>query len=239
MPRAGLPTYRNKILAALPQQELARIAPHLTPIELGIGLDMSRPGEKPSHGYFVESGMASIVTVMKNGDTVETGLVGMEGVVGVPVLLGTESTPGRTFMQIAGKGFSIKTSVLSAEFERGGTLYQKVKVYLQAHLVQTAQIAACNRLHDIAPRLARWLLMCHDRMESDTFEITHEFLGQMLGAPRSTVTLAAGILQKAELITYTRGRVRIQDRKGLQAASCECYRTIRDECDRLGIFAKN
>jgi CRP-like cAMP-binding protein len=154
-------------------------------------------------------------------------------------LLGTKTMPTRTFMQIAGNGFKIKAQYLVDEFERSGTLQKKVNRYFQANLVLTGQTAACNRLHDIAERLARWLLMCHDRMESDTFPITHEFLGHMLGTPRSTVTLAAGILHKAGLIDYSRGKVTVRDRKGLEKAACECYQTIRKEFDRLGISTNN
>jgi CRP-like cAMP-binding protein len=137
-------------------------------------------------------------------------------------------------MQIPGAGYKIKANHLIEEFERVGTLHKMIQRYFQAHLVLTGQTAACNRLHDIAERLARWLLMCHDRMESDTFAITHEFLGHMLGTPRSTVTLAAGILNKSGLIAYSRGKALVKDRKGLEKAACECYQTIRKEFDRLG-----
>ena len=131
-----------------------------------------------------------------------------------------------------GEGFRIAASLLKEEFERPGELRTKLQKYIQAFLVQTA---VCNRLHNIEERLARWLLTCHDRMESDTFHLTHEFLGHMLGTPRTTVTLAAGQLQKAELVDYSRGKVRIRNRRGLEKAACECYQTIRDEFERLGI----
>lgn len=176
-----------------------------------------------------------MVIAMADGTMVETGITGNDGLIGFPALLGTKTTPTRTFMQIPGKGFRIKAQHLIDELERFGTLRKKINRYFQAHLVLTGQTAACNRLHDIAERLARWLLMCHDRMEADTFTITHEFLGHMLGTPRSTVTLAAGILHKAGLIDYSRGKVIIRDRKGLEKATCECYQTIKNEFDRLGI----
>jgi CRP-like cAMP-binding protein len=228
-------SYRNRILASLPKAELARLEPHLSPLLLPAGKTLLNPGEEIVYAYFLESGMASVVVAMADGNMVETGITGNEGVVGLPVLLGTKSMPTRTFMQIPGAGFRIKAQRLSQEFERPGKLRKQIHIYFQAHLVQTAQTAACNRLHDIAQRLARWLLICHDRMESDEFTITHEFLGHMLGTPRSTVTLAAGILHKAELVDYSRGRIRIRDRKGLEKAACECYQTIRNEFDRLGI----
>jgi CRP-like cAMP-binding protein len=226
--------YKNKILASLPKAEISRLAPHLSPLTLAIGDTLQAPDEEITYVYFVESGLASVVVEMANGNTVETGITGKEGIIGIPVLLGTRSMPTRTFIQIAGAGFKIKAERLKEAFERSGTLRKQINSYIQAYLVQTAQTAACNRLHDIAPRLARWLLMCHDRMESNTFSITHEFLGHMLGTPRSTVTLAAGILHKSGLLDYSRGLVRIRDRKGLEKAACECYRTIRKEFDRLG-----
>ena len=228
-------TYKNWILASLPKAEIARLSPHLSPLPMPAGKTLLGPGEEIAYGYFLETGLASVVVAMADGNTVETGIVGNEGLVGFPVLLGTKSMPTRTFMQIPGSGFKIKAQRLSEEYEKQGVLRKLINRYFQAHLVQTGQTAACNRLHDIAERLARWLLMCHDRMEEDTFTITHEFLGHMLGTPRSTVTLAAGILHKDGLVNYLRGKVRIQDRKGLEKKACECYQTIRNEFDRLGI----
>jgi CRP-like cAMP-binding protein len=227
--------YKNKILASLPKAEIARLAPHLMPLDLPSGKTLLDPGQEITYAYFLETGLASVVVAMANGNMVETGITGNDGFVGFSVLLGTKTMPTRTFMQIAGKGFKIKAQHLVDEFEKSGTLQKKINRYFQANLMLTGQTAACNRLHDIAERLARWLLMCHDRMESDTFSITHEFLGHMLGTPRSTVTLAAGILHKAGLIDYSRGKVTIRDRKGLEKAACECYQTIRKEFDRLGI----
>jgi CRP-like cAMP-binding protein len=229
--------YKNLILSALPKSEISRLAPHLLPIDLPSGKTLLDPAQEITHVYFLETGLASVVVAMRDGNMVETGITGNEGLVGIPVLLGTKTMPTRTFMQIAGEGFSIKAQRLNDEYERSGTLRKLVNRYFQAHLVQTGQTAACNRLHDIAERLARWLLMCHDRMEADTFSITHEFLGHMLGTPRSTVTLAAGILNKSGLIEYSRGKVAVRDRKGLERAACECYQTIRNEFDRLGIIS--
>jgi CRP-like cAMP-binding protein len=227
--------YKNRILASLQRAEIMRLAPHLLPVDLPSGKTLLDPGQEITHAYFLETGLASVVVAMSNGNMVETGITGNDGLVGFPVLLGTKTIPTRTFMQIAGKGFKIKAHHLVDEFERSGTLQKRINRYFQANLVLTGQTAACNRLHDIAERLARWLLMCHDRMDSDTFSITHEFLGHMLGTPRSTVTLAAGILHKSGLIEYSRGKVTVRDRKGLEKAACECYQTIRKEFDRLGI----
>ncbi len=226
--------YKNRILASLSKAEISRLSQHMSSVDLPAGKTLLDPGEEITHAYFLETGLASVVVAMADGTMVETGITGNDGLVGFPVLLGTKTMPTRTFMQIPGAGYKIKANHLIEEFERVGTLHKMIQRYFQAHLVLTGQTAACNRLHDIAERLARWLLMCHDRMEADTFAITHEFLGHMLGTPRSTVTLAAGILNKAGLIAYSRGKVLVKDRKGLEKAACECYQTIRKEFDRLG-----
>jgi CRP-like cAMP-binding protein len=163
-------------------------------------------------------------------------VVGIDGVVGLPVLLGAESMPGETFIQVEGSGFRINAKRLKNEFERNGQLRRHLQKYVLAHMVQSAQNAACNRLHSIGERLARWILTCHDRVQSDRMPLTHEFLGQMLGAPRTTVTLAAGLLHQAGLIDYTRGHVTIKNRPELEHAACECYRTVRNEFQRLGLL---
>jgi CRP-like cAMP-binding protein len=231
--------YKNRILASLPKAEIAHLAPYLSPLTLETGTTLLDPGENITHAYFLESGLASVVIAMADGNTVETGITGNDGVVGFPVLLGTKSMPSRTFIQVAAAGYRIPARRLCEAYERPGMLRKQINKYFQAHLAQTAQTAACNRLHDIKERLARWLLICHDRMESDTFSLTHEFLGHMLGTPRTTVTLAAGLLHKAELVDYSRGKVHIKNRKGLQEAACECYQTIRNEFERLGISSNH
>lgn len=144
--------------------------------------------------------------------------------------------PGETFIQVEASGYRIKAQRLKEEFERPGELRRHLQKYVMANLVQSAQNAACNRLHTIGERLARWLLTCHDRIRSDRMPLTHEFLAQMLGAPRTTVTLAAGILHEAGLIDYSRGHVTIKNRSGLEKAACECYRVVRNEFDRLGLL---
>jgi CRP-like cAMP-binding protein len=191
---------------------------------------------QPAHAYFLEEGMASVVVGTTNGNTVEVGMVGIDGVVGVPLLLGAGSAPGRTFMQIAGSGFRIEGQILKDEFERPGRLREYLQRYTLGLMVQTAQTAACNRLHNIEERLARWLLTCRDRVDSDRLTLTHDFLGQMIGAPRTTVTLAAGLLHRAGMIDYTRGVVTIQDRIALENTACECYRIVRDEFRRLSLL---
>lgn len=227
-------TYRNRVLAALPKAEIGRLAPHLSPVTLKLGAQLDGPAR--SYAYFLEDGLASVVVTLENGTTVEVGIIGIDGLIGLPVLLGADGMPGRTFIQIAASGYRIKAQRLKEEFERPGELRRHLEKYLLASLVQSAQNTACNRLHCIAERLAKWLLNCHDRVQSDEIPFTHEFLAQMLGAPRSTVTLAAGMLRQAGLIDYTRGRVIIKNRSGLEEAACECYRVVREEFQRLDLL---
>jgi CRP-like cAMP-binding protein len=226
--------YKNRILAALPKAEITRLTPHLSPVTLKQGHPLV--DGQATFAYFLEHGIASTVVTLQDGETVEVGLVGIDGVVGLNIVLGTPPPPGRTFIQIEGSGFRIKAQALKDEFERTGELQRRVHKYIQAFFVQAAQTAACNRLHTIEGRLARWLLSCRDRMETDELRLTHNFLAQMLGAPRSTVTLAAGLLQRAGLIDYSRGRVKIRNRAELQETACECYRIVRDEYRRLSLL---
>jgi CRP-like cAMP-binding protein len=233
----GLPKqqYKNHVLAALPKAEIARLTAHLSPVTLKLRTQLL-DGKAPGYAYFLEEGLASVVLPMKVGGTVEVGVIGIDGVVGLPVLLGTGRMPGETFIQVEASGYRIKAQRLKEEFERPGELRRHLHKYLMANLVQSAQNAACNRLHPIAERLARWLLTCHDRIRSDRMPLTHEFLAQMLGAPRTTVTLAAGILHEAGLIDYSRGHVTIKSRSGLEEAACECYGIVRNEFKRLGLL---
>jgi CRP-like cAMP-binding protein len=226
--------YKNRVLAALPKAEINRLTPHLSPVTLKMQTELI-DGRAP-YAYFMEEGLASIVLTLAGGATVEVGVVGIDGVVGIPILLGADSMPGRTFIQVGGSGYRIRAKLLKAEFERPGQLRIQLQKYMLAHLVQSAQNAACNRLHTINERLSRWLLTCHDRVQSDTILITQESLGQMLGAPRTTVTLAAGMLQHAGLIDYSRGKLQIKKRQELENAACECYGTVRDEFRRLGLL---
>ena len=228
------PSYKNRILAALPKGEIERLAAHLTPVQLKVREPLLNG--VADYAYFLEEGLASMVLMLKDGATVEIGVIGIDGVVGLPILLGAEQMPGRTFMQVGGSGFRIDADRLKQEFERGGDLRKRLQRYLLGILVQSAQNGACNRLHTISERLARWLLTCHDRLSGDEMRLTHEFIGPMLGAPRTTVTLAAGTLQEAGLINYSRGLVRIRDREGLQQVACECYGVVRKEFARLQLL---
>ncbi len=227
-------SFQNRLLASLPRAEINRLIRHLTPVTLA--QEQSLSNGVSAQGYFLEDGIASVVVTVENGDTVEVGIIGIDGVVGLPILLGTTSAPGRTFIQIAGSGYRIEGDRLKEEFERPSEFREYVLRYVQGFLVQTAQTAVCNRLHNIEERLARWLLSCRDRTQSDKLHLTHDFLGQMLGAPRSTVTLAAGLLQRAGTIGYSRGVVTIEDRAALEGSACECYQVVRQEFQRLSLL---
>lgn len=227
---------RNSILSALPKAELRGLEPHLLPLDFPRKYMFHDAGEKVVHCYFLEEGLASIVVTLENGSTVEVGVAGREGMVGLPVLLDTERIPNQAFMQVAGTGYKIRANVLREHFERAPTLRKMLLRYLQMHLVQASQTAACNRLHEVEERMARWLLICQDRVNSHDINLTHEFLAQMLGSRRSSVTLAAGVLHRTGLINYARGHVTILDPEGLKKAACECYRVIHDEQVRLGLL---
>jgi CRP-like cAMP-binding protein len=226
--------YKNRVLAALPKAEIDRLTPHLLPVTLKVRTQLL--DGHAENAYFLEKGLASVVLTLASGATVEVGVVGIDGVVGLPMLLGAEKMPGETFMQVAGSGYCIDAQILKTEFEREGKLRILLQKYLLAHMVQSAQNAACNRLHTISERLARWILTCHDRVQFDRMPLTHEFLGQMLGSPRTTVTLAAGTLHVAGLIDYSRGHVTIKSRLKLEQAACECYAVVRDEFRRLRLL---
>lgn len=226
--------YRNRVLASLPKADLSRLKRHLSAVDLPQGTPLL--DGKAKYAYFLEEGIASVVVTVKDGKTVEVGIIGVEGVVGMPILLGTDGMPGRTFMQIGGSGFRIKADILKQAFERPGELRRRLQRYMHGFLVQSAQTAVCNRLHNIEERLARWLLSCRDRTNSNQLDLTQDFLGQMLGAPCTTVTLAAGILHRAGLIDYSRGVVTLQNPRSLEDTACECYAIVRDEFRRLALL---
>ena len=187
--------------------------------------------------YLLEDGVCSTVVAMEDGSTIQVGIVGCDGFVGLSAILGTGHSLGRSFIAIAGNGYAVKAKVLAEQSQDGsGQLLLALQRGVQGQLAQTAQTAACNRVHELQERLARWLLTCHDLLQTDDLPITQESLAMLLGARRSSVTVAAGMLQKAGLIDHSRGRVRIEDRKGLEKASCECYSVIHCEYMRLGLF---
>jgi CRP-like cAMP-binding protein len=229
-------SYSNRTLLCLPKEELRRLEPQLTPVKLNVHETLIGAGDKAKHAFFVEEGICSLVVEMKDGITVEVGIIGKESVVGAPAVLGADHSPNRAFIQIAGSGYRISLQHLRAQAERSSELKSCLQRSVQGLLAMTSQSAACNRIHDLPERLARWLLTCRDRLDYDRMPLTHEFLAIMLGTRRTTVTLAAGALQKAGLIAYSRGHVTIENRAGLENTACECYATVRDEYRRLGLL---
>jgi len=227
---------RNRMLAVLPEADRERLAPRLSPTFLEIKRVLFEPGKPIESVYFPLNGVISLVTPLEDGAIVEVATVGNEGVVGVPLVLGG-SLAVRAISQVSGWVLRMDAGTFLTEVERPGAMRDLTDDYLQALFGQISQAAACNRLHTNEERLSRWLLMSHDRVGLDEFGITHEFLGQMLGSRRATVTLSAGILQAAGLIKYHRGQVTIVDRHGLEQVSCECYGVIRDELEGVLIKA--
>lgn len=223
----------NQILAALPADEYERLLPVMEDVQLHLGDIISLPDEPIEYVYFPHHSALSVVAMMEDGSEVEVGVIGKEGMFGLPIILGTDSTPLQTIVQLADGATRIKAELFKEELDPGGQLYRLLLSYMQAFFIQTAQTAACHRLHKLDERLARWLLMCHDRCKSDEMALTHEFLAVMLGVRRAGISEAASKLQEAGLIRYHRGHVRIVDRQGLEAVCCECYAVIKREFDRL------
>jgi CRP-like cAMP-binding protein len=223
----------NKLLAKVPSKELDRLLPHLHEVELPQTKVLSEIDEKIEHAYFVTSGVVSMVNQPDNGEIVEFATIGNEGMVGFPILLGTSSMPSRVLVQVAGSGLQIRVSDLLDCLSDMPALSRLLMRYVMAVLNQIAQSTSCNRLHQVQERCARWLLHTHDRVHGNSFNLTHEFLSQMLGVHRPTVTVAARMLQQAGLIHYTRGKIEVIDRAGLEQASCSCYRLIVDQYERL------
>jgi CRP-like cAMP-binding protein len=223
----------NRLLAALPPVDYERLIPHLKLVLLPTRQVIYEPGEPITHVYFPQNAMVSIVTGMKDGSTVEVGIVSNEGMVGIPVILGGSTTTTKAFVQVAGAGMQMDADVLRTEFNRGGAIEKLLLRYVRAIYSELTQGCACNRLHTIEERLARWLLTVSDRLESEDFPLTQEFIAQMLGVRRSGVTVAASTLSRAGMIRYQRGHISILNREDLEATSCECYRVIQNEFTRL------
>jgi CRP-like cAMP-binding protein len=221
--------YKNQILAALPPEELASLRPLLSAIDLPLRKSLQTAKREGRYAYFLEDGMASIVSTMADGSSVEVGAVGRDGLVGISGLLGERTSHLDTFVQIAGAGFRIDAKKLKQAFEQPGTLRTLLQLYIQAQLLCARQYTACNRLHSAEQRLARWLLTCQDIVGADELALKQEFLGQMLGIRRITVTVSAGALQNKGLIRYTRGRLKIKSRPGLEKIACECYQLTKTE----------
>lgn len=223
----------NRLLATLPREAYERLLPDLEPVFFTLGEVVYESGGQMTHVYFPTTSHISLLYTTIDGATAEMGLVGNEGVVGIALFMGGETTPNRAMVQGAGEAFRMKANAMLDEFKRGGEFQQLLLRYTQALITQISQTAVCNRLHSVEQRLCRWLLMTHDRADSDELQMTHEFISNMLGVRREGVTVAAQRLQEVGMISYVRGHINILDRQQLLSRTCECYRVVRDEHERL------
>jgi CRP-like cAMP-binding protein len=230
-PDQSLPVPRNRLLAALPPDILAAL--RLEPAELVFRKTLHVAGEPIASIYFPESGYASMLAYLEDGDAAEVGLVGSEGMVGLPVLLGADCDDLEAMVQLPGHALRMDAFAFREALDRIPELRTLLLRYVLVHHGQVARTAACNGRHHTEQRLARWLLMAHDRAEGDSFAMTHEFLSLMLGLRRAGITIAAGLLQKAGFIHYARGQMEITDRAGLESVACECYGVVRRAQDQL------
>jgi CRP-like cAMP-binding protein len=217
----------------MPEEQYRAIARFLVPVDMPLGMRLSEPNQPLENLYFPVAGLISVDALTEKGESVEVGVVGREGFSGVCALLGHRQMAHTVVMQGAGTGLRIRTGIVRDEFLKGGPFAQLVYTFLYMQMVQMAQSVLCGRLHSVDMRMARWMLTAADRTQSDSLQITQEFMAQMLGSRRSTVTVAAGQLMRQGLIEYARGRVRITDRPGLEAISCECYQVVRGTYDEL------
>jgi len=227
--------FRNRILSRLSAADGAVLS-QLQAVDLPLGKVLREPGGEDKLIFFVEEGMTSATALSRQGASIEVGVIGREGVVGIGSILGHRGMPHHTVMQVSGNGYSLPTELFRTEFVKHGTVMQAVHDFIYSQLAQAAQTALCNRLHATGPRLARWLLATSDIVESNSLDLTQEFLAQMIGAERSSATIAAGILKRAGMIDYHRGHVEIVNRPMLEDAACECYGMLREEFAR--IFSK-
>lgn len=217
----------NQMLAALPHEEYRLLQPYIELVALPRGKTIYNAGDPITHVYFVMRGLISLISSTESGAQVEVGMIGKEGIVGVPVVLNAKTSLYRVLVQVPGVGMKLKASAFREEFRRGGQLQELTLRYVDTVLMQLTQSAVCNRFHTTEHRLCRWLLVCRDRLASNYIPLTQEFISYMLGAPRTSVTATASALQKENLITYSRGKITILDGEGLEARSCECYRIVR------------
>ena len=221
------PQRKKQLLAALPGEVYERLRPHLKHASLNLKDILCQAGETMKYAYFPLSGMISMLSLKVDGANVEVGVIGHEGMLGLPIFLGGGIAPNQAIVQLAYGAMRMNAKILLAEFQRAGPLQVLLLRYTQAFFTQVSQSAACNRLHTLDHRLSRWLLVVHDRMASDHFRLTQEFIAHMLGMRRSGVSEAASILQNAGLIHYSHGKIHILNRKGLKAAWCDCYHTVK------------
>jgi len=226
-------SYRNRLLELLNPEDFERLRPHLRPLAFDYRQSLYEANQSIPFVYFPTDGVASLVNTMANGSAAEIGTIGNEGMVGLPVILGDRLAPTSAYVQVPGAGLRLRADVLSHELERSSRTRMVMLHYAHAFFNQVAQSAACNHFHSIEQRCCRWLLMTHDRVQSDQFLLTQEFLGMMLGVRRTSVTAVASVLKHWNLIEYRRGRVTILNRTGLEKHACECYAVSKRQFDRL------
>ena len=230
------PRPKNKLLACLPRADFARLRPHLRTVPVVARQVLHRRNETIHDVYFPNGGVASMTSVMRDGATIEIATVGDEGMVGINAFFGDMLMSGETMIQVPDTDAEVMSvQAFRGELGRRGAFYDCIQVYSEGLLILMMQSMACVALHPVRERCARWLLMTHDRVHRDDFQLSHEFLAMMLGSTRPTVSVVASTLQKAGLIKYTHGHITIVDREGLEAASCECYATVKQHYDRLGL----
>ncbi len=222
----------NAILNTLSESQLAQLLPKLKTVELELGHVLYKPEQTIDYVYFPTAGIISLLALFEDGDTVEAGVIGAEGMLGTPVVLGAETTPHQALVQASGQAMRMTVHDLNGEVGRDGSLLKSMLRYTNAMFIQVAQTAACNRLHTIEQRLARWLLLTHDRVQRDEVSLTQEFLSRMLGVRRAGVSVAANNLKQSGAIDYRRGNVIVVDRQRLEQTSCECYEAVKQEYDR-------
>jgi CRP-like cAMP-binding protein len=232
MPRAPDPR-QNWLIAALGDTEWERVAPHLQPVSLSLGQVLYDPGGTLTHVYFPATAIVSLLYVMENGASAEIAVVGNEGLVGISLFMGGQSTSSQAVVQAAGVGFRLAAGVLMQEFNRGGAVLHLLLRYTQALITQMAQTAACNRHHALDQQMCRWLLLTLDRLHSNDVVMTQDLLSTILGVRRASISEAAGRLQKDGLIRYERGHMTVLDRPTLEQRACECYAVVKKEYDRL------
>jgi CRP-like cAMP-binding protein len=224
---------QNHLLAALPEDESAHLLPHLELVQMPLGETVCEPGIQMRHVYFPTTAIVSLLYVMEDGASAEIAVVGNEGIVGVSLFMGGETTTSRAVVQSAGHAYRLKGQLLKDVFFRAGPMQRLLLRYTQALLTQMAQTAVCNRHHSVDQQLCRWLLLSLDRLPSNELTMTQELIANMLGVRREGVTEAAGKLQRAGLIHYSRGHITVLDRPGLEARVCECYKVVKKEFERL------
>lgn len=224
---------QNDLFRSMPSDVWDRVAPYLEPIDLPLGKVLYEPGMKMGHVYFPTTSIVSLLYALENGSSAEIAIVGHEGIVGISIFMGGESTSSRAVVQSAGRGYRIKSNLILDEFNRSGPLMHLLLRYTQALITQMSQTAVCNRHHSLDQQFCRWLLLSLDRLPGNQLDMTQELIANMLGVRREGVTEAALKVQKAGLIKYARGHITILDRSGLEQRTCECYQVVKTEYDRI------